>query len=78
MSRSLPWFLSPSKREWRLHLPLDPQGRGPRVAVVSKRADGGGWVARVDSILDRPSGMSQPFADVEDAVRWAEEFVRWE
>lgn len=76
--RSLPWFLSPSKREWRLYLPLDPDGRGPRAAVVSKRVDGGGWVARVDPVLGRAAALSRPFPDVEDAVRWAEEQIAWE
>lgn len=71
----LPWVLSPSRREWRLFLPLDPAGRGPRAAVVSRRVSDGKWVARVDAIRDRPAALSEPFSDVEDAVRWAEEHV---
>ena len=78
MRASPPWFLSESKREWRLYLPLDPDGSGPKVAVVSKRIDDAGWVARVDAHLDRPACISEPHAHVEDAVRWAEERVSWE
>jgi hypothetical protein len=75
---SLPWYLSDSKREWRLHLPLHPTQKGPRAAVVSKRADDGRWVARIDSILGRPAAISYPFDAVEDAVRWAEAQIRWD
>lgn len=78
MTKLLPWFLSASKREWRLHLPLSPTQKGPRAAVVSKRVDDGRWVARIDPILDRPAAISDPFDAVEEAVRWAEERIRWD
>lgn len=75
---TLPWYLSESRREWRLHPPLHPTQKGPRAAVVSKRVHDGRWVARVDPIFGRPAAISDPFDAVEDAVRWAEEQIQWE
>lgn len=70
-AQPLTWELSRLKKEWRLHPPGVDRRRRP-LAVVGKRRPDGGWVALINATPGFHGTISAPFADVEDAVQWAE------
>ncbi len=74
MSKLLPWVLSRSKREWRLH----PEGTDRRkrpLAMVCKRKTDGSWIGVIQATDGYSGCISGPYPCVEDAVRWVEDVI---